>query len=80
MEIEPGRYIRKLLAMIPFVGEVGLWRIFLFLFFPSILLIFLCECVCWSLSHVRLFVTPRTVYSQQASLCMEFSRQEYWSG
>ena len=32
-----------------------------------------------SLSHVRLFVTPRTV-AYQASPSMGFSRQEYWSG
>ena len=32
-----------------------------------------------SLSRVRLFATPWTV-ARQASLCMEFSRQEYWSG
>ena len=31
------------------------------------------------LSRVRLFVIPRTVVCQ-ASLSMEFSRQEYWSG
>ena len=31
------------------------------------------------LSHVRLFVTPWTA-ALQAPLCMEFSRQEYWSG
>ena len=31
------------------------------------------------LSHVRLSVTPWTV-AHQASLSMEFSRQEYWSG
>ena len=31
------------------------------------------------LSHVRLFVTVRTV-AHQALLCMEFPRQEYWSG
>ena len=31
-----------------------------------------------SLSHVRLFPTPWTV-AYQASLSMEFSRQEYWS-
>ena len=31
------------------------------------------------LSHVRLFGTPRTG-ALQAALCMEFSRQEYWSG
>ena len=29
--------------------------------------------------HVRLFVTPWTV-AHQASLPMEFSREEYWSG
>ena len=33
----------------------------------------------WSLSHVQLFATPWTVASQ-ASLSIEFSRQEYWSG
>ena len=32
-----------------------------------------------SLSRVQLFVTPWTV-AHQASLSMEFSRQEYWSG
>ena len=32
-----------------------------------------------SLSHVRLFVTPRTV-AFQASLSMEFFRQKYWCG
>ena len=32
-----------------------------------------------SLSCVRLFETPRTI-ALQAALCMEFSRQEYWSG
>jgi len=31
------------------------------------------------LSHVLLFVTPRTV-ACQASLSMKFSRQEYWNG
>ena len=31
------------------------------------------------LSHVQLFVTPRTI-ACQAPLSMEFSRQEYWSG
>ena len=31
------------------------------------------------LSHVQLFVTPRTV-AHQAPLTMEFSRQEYLSG
>ena len=32
-----------------------------------------------SLSRVRLFATPWTV-TYQASPCMGFSRQEYWSG
>ena len=32
-----------------------------------------------SLSHVRLFATPRTV-AYQASLTMGLSRQEYWEG
>ena len=36
-------------------------------------------CVLGRFSHVRLFVTPRTV-SCQALLSMRFSRQEYWSG
>ena len=31
------------------------------------------------LSHVQLFATAWTV-AHQATLCMEFSRQEYWSG
>ena len=31
-----------------------------------------------SLSHVRLFATPRTV-ARQASLSIGFSRQEYWT-
>ena len=32
-----------------------------------------------SLSHVRLFVTPRTL-AHQAPLFMEVLRQEHWSG
>ena len=36
-------------------------------------------CVCELLSCVWLFATPQTV-TLQASLSMEFSRQEYWSG
>ena len=36
-------------------------------------------CVCESLSHVRLFVTPWGV-AHQAPLPTGFSRQEYWSG
>ena len=37
---------------------------------------------CYSLSHVRLFATPWTVWTvaHQAPLSMAFSRQEYWSG
>ena len=35
-------------------------------------------CVCWSLSHVWLFVAPWTV-AHQAPLSMGFSRQEHWS-
>ena len=39
-----------------------------------------CVCVCvLLLSRVRLFATLRTV-AHQASLSIEFSRQEYWSG
>ena len=36
-------------------------------------------CVCSSLSRVQLFVTSWTA-APQASLSMELSRQEYWSG
>ena len=36
------------------------------------------KCKCWSLSPVRLFVTPRT-WARQASLSIEFSRQEHQS-
>ena len=32
-----------------------------------------------SLSHVRLFVTPRTV-AHQAPLSIDFPKQEYWRG
>ena len=35
--------------------------------------------MCYSFNRVRLFVTPQTM-ARQASLFMEFSRQEYWSG
>ena len=31
------------------------------------------------LSHIQLFMTPLTIYSLQAPLSMEFSRQEDWS-
>ena len=43
---------------------------------------YLCSCVCvhaQSLSCVRLFVTSWAV-AHQASLTVEFPRQEYWSG
>ena len=40
---------------------------------------FLILCVCESLSHVWLFVTPWTV-ACQAPLSMGSSRQKYWSG
>jgi len=33
----------------------------------------------WSLSHVQLFATPKSV-AHQAPPSMGFSRQEYWSG
>ena len=36
-------------------------------------------CVCESLSHVRLFMTPSTVV-YQAPLFLRFPRQEYWYG
>ena len=39
----------------------------------------LCPCVLSPFRHVQLFVTPWTI-THQASLSMEFSRQEYWSG
>ena len=38
-----------------------------------------CVCACLLLSRVRLFATPWIV-AVQASLSMEFSRQEYWRG
>ena len=39
----------------------------------------MCVCVCKLLSRVRLFATP-WIAAFQATLSMEFSRQEYWSG
>ena len=39
-----------------------------------------CVCVCVSvLSRIQFFVTP-WIAACQASLSMEFSRREYWSG
>ena len=69
MEIGPGRYVRKLLVMIPFVGEVGLWRIFLFLFFSSILPIFLCACVCVGCSVMSDSLWPHGLYTASRLLC-----------
>ena len=51
-------------------------------YFPVFLCVCFCVCVCvcvhpQSLSRVRLFVTPWTI-GCQASLSMEFSRQEHW--
>ena len=40
---------------------------------------YVCVHVCWSLSHVWLFVTPWTVASQ-VSLSTGFSRQKYRNG
>ena len=36
-------------------------------------------CVCYSLSHVQLFVMPWTIV-HQATLSVEFSREEHCSG
>ena len=49
---------------------------------PSILVLVLSKidmCCAQSLNHVWLFATPWTV-ARQASLLLEFSRQEDWSG
>ena len=54
----------------------------LFHLHPAHMIVLPACCVCWSLSYVQLFATPWTV-ALQASLFMEFSRQEYldsWSG
>ena len=40
---------------------------------------YLCISVCYSPTHVRLFVTPWTV-AHQDPLSMGFSRSQYWSG
>ena len=40
----------------------------------------MCACKCaYTLGHVGLFVTPRTI-ARQAPLSVGFFRQEYWSG
>ena len=55
------------------------------LLIPHYLDYWMCVCVCvcarahLSFSHVQLFAIPWTI-AFQASLSMEFSRQEYWSG
>ena len=54
-----------------FVFALGLYEFFIYLEYLPLL--------CWSLSHVCLFVTLWNV-AHQAPLSMEFSRQEYWSG
>ena len=41
--------------------------------------IYVCLCVCQSLSHIQLFSTPWTAACQD-SLSMGLSRQEYWNG
>ena len=41
--------------------------------------VYVCVCLCESLSCVQLFVTPWTV-AHQACLSMGFPRQKYWSG
>ena len=46
--------------------------------FKNSVCVCVCVCVC-ALSHVRLFVNPRTV-AHQAPLSVRFPRQEYWSG
>ena len=55
----------------------------LFIFFmynsSEIVLEILCVCVCYSLSHAPLFVTPWTV-AHHAPLSMGFSSQGYWNG
>ena len=49
------------------------------IFFHPASQLYMYMCMCQSFSHIQLFAVPRTV-NCQASLSMEFSRQEYWSG
>ena len=49
------------------------------IFFQPASQLYMYMCMCQSFSHIQLFAVPRTV-NCQASLSMEFSRQEYWSG
>ena len=74
----------NLLCIIPTLVHVLLkWAAHILCYIAHILCIFradreLCVCV-QSLSCVQFFVTPSTI-PHQASLSMEFSRQEYWIG
>ena len=61
------------------IWEIVLTYGVLLFFFLSSNAYRLLKCVCYSLSHILLFVTPWTV-ACQAPLSMEFCRQEYWSG
>ena len=60
-------------------GIVLIYGVLLLFFLPSSNAYRLLECVCYSLSHILLFVTPWTV-AFQAPLSVEFCRQGYWSG
>ena len=57
----------------------SLWRKSNNLEYISTMICILLLCVCYFLSHVRLFASPWTVPSQ-APLSMGFSRQEHWNG
>ena len=52
------------------------WKLNGDFFDASLFIYYLSQCACM-LSHVPLFMTPRTL---QAPLSMGFFRQEYWSG
>ena len=54
------------------------WQLKLYTFKEYNLMIWYCVIACM-LSCVQLFATPWTI-AHQASLYIEFSRQEYWSG
>ena len=80
---------RRCICSVPYLNSLSsgsvtcYWSSVFFLWFAkcsqrAISIIFILFVV-QSLSHVRLLVTPQTV-AHQASLCMEFSRQEYYSG
>ena len=57
---------------------VGYYKVIILLLEMLLLMHELLLVIVQLLSHVRLFATPWTV-AHQASLSMEFSRQEYWS-